>query len=190
MHTETGNLKALEGERLDSIVDASVDYFGKYGYKGARTSDIARAAGMSKSALFFYFKNKRHLYEYVVDAVYEKAVGWIVDDRFWEIFFLKHTHAMYSSIPWKWLIGWGSKGCATSEYGRSLMRRMMEGYAKREYVDLAAHEYRALAEAVEASLPYEIDCPAMLLCGTRDMAGSCKRYSNEWAKRTAYLSAG
>lgn len=85
MHMEASNLEALDDERLDSIVDASVDYFGKYGYKGAHTSDIAHAAGMSKSALFFYFKNKRHLYEYVVDAVYEKAVGWIVDDRFWEI---------------------------------------------------------------------------------------------------------
>lgn len=102
----------------------------------------------------------------------------------WEISFLKHTHAMYSSIPWKWLISWGSNGCATTEYGRVLMREMMEGYSKREYVDLAAHGYKVLAEAVEAGLPYEADCPSMLLCGTKDRAGSCKRYSKEWTKRT------
>ena len=85
MHAEDSHLDMLDGERLESIVDASVACFGTYGYKGAHTSDIARAANMSKGALFFYFKNKRNLYEYVVNAMYEKAIDWIVDDRFWEI---------------------------------------------------------------------------------------------------------
>lgn len=79
-----GNLEALDGAKKASIVDAAVRYFGKYGYKGAHTADIARAAGMSKSALFFYFRNKRSLYEYVVDVVYEKAVEWVIDDGFWQ----------------------------------------------------------------------------------------------------------
>ncbi len=30
------------------------------------------------------------------------------------------------------------------------MHQMMEGYAERKFVDLAAHGYRALADAVEA----------------------------------------
>lgn len=79
------NLDTLDEAKRASIVDASVKYFGTYGYKGAHTADIARAAGMSKSALFFYFRNKRSLYEYVVDVVYEKAVEWVIDDGFWEI---------------------------------------------------------------------------------------------------------
>ena len=102
----------------------------------------------------------------------------------WELFFLHRTHAMYSSIPWKWLLGWGSSGCATSEYGRELMRRMMEGYGKREYVDLAAHGYEAVARAVEAERPYEIGCPTVIVCGTKDMAGSSRRYSRTWAERS------
>lgn len=89
-----GNLTMLDEEREKAIVDASVKYFGKYGYKGARTADIAHAAGMSKSALFFYFRNKRSLYEFVVDVVYEKAVEWVIDDAFWEIddFFDRMLH--------------------------------------------------------------------------------------------------
>lgn len=102
----------------------------------------------------------------------------------WEIAFLKHTHAMYSSIPWKLLRKWGSTGCSTTEYGRALMLAMMDGYAKREYVDLAAHGYKVVAEAIEAQRPYRIDCPAIILCGTKDMAGSSRRYSKNWAERT------
>lgn len=104
----------------------------------------------------------------------------------WEIWFLHHTHAMYASIPWKWLLSWGSNGCATSAYGRALMREMMEGYAEREYVDLAAHGYEAVARAVEANRAYKIDCPAIIVCGTKDMAGSSKRYSRVWAERGGF----
>lgn len=101
----------------------------------------------------------------------------------WELAFLKHTHAMYSSIPWPLLVKWGSGGCSTSEYGRALMREMMEGYSKPEYVDLAAHGYRVLATAVEESQGFEFERPAFLLCGTKDIAGSSKRYNRAWAKR-------
>lgn len=100
----------------------------------------------------------------------------------WELFFLHHTHAMYSSIPWRLLVSWGSSGCATSEHGRVLMRQMMGAYEKDEYVDLAAHGYKAVAQAVQANRPYEIRCPAIIICGTRDMAGSSRRYSRVWAE--------
>lgn len=84
-HNNRDNLEQLDGRRATAIVAASVSVFGSRGYQNARTADIARAAGMSKSALFLYFKNKRTLYEYVVDAVYEKAVAELIDERFWAI---------------------------------------------------------------------------------------------------------
>lgn len=102
----------------------------------------------------------------------------------WEIAALKHTKLMYMSIPWKQLLKLGSEGCATSEYGRNLMREMMSDYGKREYCELTAHGYRALAEAIEADRAYEIDCPALLICGTKDAAGYAKRYNREWKKTT------
>lgn len=102
----------------------------------------------------------------------------------WELAFLKHTHAMCSSIPWSLLLKWGSNGCSTTEHGRALMREMMEGYQKAEYVDLAAHGYYVLATAVEKSQGSEIACPAVLICGAKDGAGSSKRYNKAWAQKT------
>lgn len=97
-----------------------------------------------------------------------------------ELMLLKHAKFMYLSIPWKLLIAWGSAGCATSEYGQALMRKMMESYSKHEYCDLAAHGYRIVAEAVESGRDFDISCPALLLCGTKDMAGSAKSYNKRW----------
>lgn len=102
----------------------------------------------------------------------------------WELAALKHTKFMYLSIPWNLLLKWGSDGCATSAYGRGLMRKMMDDYGKREYCELAGHGYRVLAEAIESDRLYEIDCPALLMCGEKDKAGSVKRYNRAWEKRT------
>lgn len=101
-----------------------------------------------------------------------------------ELWALKRTRAIYQPIPWKILLDIGSRGCATSAYGQELMRRMMGDYSKREYIDLAVCGYGALAEAVLADRPYRIDCPALLVCGERDAAGSARRYNRAWAKRT------
>ncbi len=100
-----------------------------------------------------------------------------------ELWTLKHTRAIYQAIPWKMLLDIGSRGCATSVYGQELMRRMMSDYSKQEYIDLAVCGYRALAEAVLADRPYRIDCPALLICGDRDAAGSAKRYNRAWERR-------
>ena len=80
----------------------------------------------------------------------------------------------------------GTKGIAVTEYGRKLMRDMMMVYdgEKERYAKLAGHGFRMLAKAIEADLPYEITCPALLLCGENDHAGSCIRYSKVWQKNT------
>ena len=55
---------------------------------------------------------------------------------------------------------------------------------KRRYAKLSGHGFRMLAEAMEADLPYEIKCPALLICGEKDQAGSCIRYNRAWHKQT------
>ena len=35
-----------------------------------------------------------------------------------------------------------------------------------------------------AFLPYEIKSPSLLICGTKDHAGSCIRYNREWHRKT------
>lgn len=99
----------------------------------------------------------------------------------WEVAFLRHTKGMYLAIPWALLKPWGAYGAATTKQGRAGMRAFMDSYEKREYCDLAAHGYRMLADAVEARRPYEIDCPALLLCGEKDHAGDVRPFNRKWA---------
>lgn len=98
----------------------------------------------------------------------------------WEVKFLRHTKGMYQAIPWAMLKPWGAWGAATTEHGRANMRSFMGSYTKREYVDLAAHGYRALADAVEADRTYDIGCPALLLCGEKDHAGDVRPFNRRW----------
>ena len=103
-----------------------------------------------------------------------------------ELWMLRKTETMYYWYPWKALLRSGSNGVATSEYGRKLMRDMMMVYDgdKKRYSQLAGHGFRILADAMEADLPYEIKCPAMLICGKQDHAGSCIRYNKAWHRNT------
>lgn len=100
------------------------------------------------------------------------------------IWMLKHTEWIYRMYPWKALVRDGAKGCAETEYGRNLMREMMLVYDYERYVKLVSHGYRILAEAIEADLSYEIKCPAVLICGEKDRAGSARAYNKKWAKET------
>ena len=100
-----------------------------------------------------------------------------------EIWLLKRTEGMYRAFPWNSLKKIGAEGCAVSGYGRRLMRSFLDSYTKDEYCKLSGHGMKLLAEAMEADLPYEIDCPVILICGEKDRAGSAKSYNRRWAKR-------
>ena len=100
-----------------------------------------------------------------------------------EIWLLKRTEPMYRAFPWNTLKRIGADGCAVSRYGRKLMRGFLDSYTKDEYCKLSGHGMKLLAEAMEADLPYEIDCPVILICGEKDRAGSAKSYNRRWAKR-------
>lgn len=99
-----------------------------------------------------------------------------------EIWLLKRMEPVYAHYPWKWLLKSGAEGVAKTDYGRSLMREMMLTYDgnQKRYAQIAGHGYRILAAAMEKNLPYEIKCPALLMCGTQDHAGSCIRYNKAW----------
>ena len=103
-----------------------------------------------------------------------------------EIWLLKRMEPVYRHYPWKWLLKSGTNGVATSEYGRALMREIMMTYDgdQARYAKLSGHGFRILAEAMEADLPYRIKCPALLICGEKDHAGSCIRYNKAWHRKT------
>ena len=103
-----------------------------------------------------------------------------------EIWLLKRMEPVYRHYPWKSLVKAGTNGVAVSEYGRDLMRRIMMTYDgdQERYAKISGHGFRMLGEAMEADLPYEIRCPALLVCGDQDHAGSCIRYNRAWHEKT------
>ena len=103
-----------------------------------------------------------------------------------EIWLLKRMEPVYRHYPWKSLLKTGTNGVAESEYGRKLMHEIMMTYDgdQERYAKLSGHGFQMLAEAMEADLPYELKCPALLICGEKDHAGSCIRYNKAWHKET------
>ncbi len=100
-----------------------------------------------------------------------------------EIWALRKTEPMYRAFPWKSLRALGSKGCSVTPYGRALMESFLDAYTKDEYCRLSGHGMKMLADAMAADLPYAIDCPAILICGEKDNAGSAKSYNRRWAAK-------
>ena len=103
-----------------------------------------------------------------------------------EIWLLKRMEPVYRLYPWRSLLRTGTDGVAETPYGRELMRSMMMVYDgdKDRYARLSGHGMKMLAEAMEADLPYELRCSALLICGEKDRAGSAKRYNKAWHKKT------
>lgn len=103
-----------------------------------------------------------------------------------ELWLLKRMEPVYRHYPWRSLLRSGTRGVATSAYGRALMHDIMMVYDgdQARYAKLSGHGFRMLAEAMEADLPYAIPCPALLICGERDRAGSCIRYNRAWHERS------
>ncbi|MDO4942564.1 MAG: alpha/beta hydrolase [Lachnospiraceae bacterium] len=101
-----------------------------------------------------------------------------------EIWLLKRMEPIYRLYPWKALLKSGVNGCAVSAYGRKLMHNIMMTYDgdQERYAKIAGNGFKILAEAIEADLPYKIECPALLICGEKDQAGSTKRYNRAWHK--------
>lgn len=98
-----------------------------------------------------------------------------------ELWLMRHAEPMYRTFPWRVLLKSGPKGCCETEQGRRQMLEMMQGYGKGEYCRLAGHGYRMLAEAIASGRRYDIPCPALLLCGERDRAGSTRSYNRRWS---------
>lgn len=55
----------LPDEKRSAIINAAFRVFSKHGYKKSPMNEIAAEAGISKSLLFYYFKNKKELYLYL-----------------------------------------------------------------------------------------------------------------------------
>ncbi|MCA9568259.1 MAG: TetR/AcrR family transcriptional regulator [Myxococcales bacterium] len=66
-----------EGERRAQILRASRSVFVEKGYLAARVQDIARRAGLSKGAVYFYFASKRDLFMALVAEEHENTYSFL-----------------------------------------------------------------------------------------------------------------
>ncbi len=98
-----------------------------------------------------------------------------------ELWLMRHSEPMYRAFPWRMLLKSGPKGCCETEHGQRQMLEMMQGYTQDEYCRLAGHGYRMLADAIASDRRFDLPCPALLLCGQRDQAGSTRNYNRRWA---------
>ena len=58
---------SLPEEKQQAIINAGYRVFSRNSYKNSPMSEIAEAAGISKSLLFHYFLNKKELYLFLWD---------------------------------------------------------------------------------------------------------------------------
>ena len=60
-----GMVRVPPVERLRAVAEAATMVFGRQGYRGTRTADVAAAAGMSSGSVFTYVESKEALFHLV-----------------------------------------------------------------------------------------------------------------------------
>lgn len=61
-------------EREVSILNAAFEAFATYGYRRTAMDDIARGAGLSRTALYQYYRNKEEIFRSLSQAYFNQAV--------------------------------------------------------------------------------------------------------------------
>ncbi|MEH7826573.1 TetR/AcrR family transcriptional regulator [Gemmobacter denitrificans] len=64
----------VSADRQDSILDAAFHAFATYGYRRATMEDIARGAGISRTALYVHYRNKEDILRRLVLRFFEQAL--------------------------------------------------------------------------------------------------------------------
>lgn len=73
--------KGLDGEKQQKILDAALQEFAEHGYEKASTNRIVKEAGIGKGMLFYYFRSKKDLYEYLT----EYSLDFMVEKYFYRV---------------------------------------------------------------------------------------------------------
>ncbi len=67
-----------EAERRSQILDAARALFVERGYLAARVEDIAKKAGLSKGAVYFYFPSKKAIFEALAEQEYARTITFLL----------------------------------------------------------------------------------------------------------------
>lgn len=65
----------VSAERKDLILNTAEDVFSERGFDEARMDDIAERAGLSKGAIYWYFKKKDDIIAALLDRVFRRSIN-------------------------------------------------------------------------------------------------------------------
>jgi AcrR family transcriptional regulator len=63
----------IREDRMKAIINATIRVYASKGYLGAQMDDIAKEAGLAKGLLYYYFKSKPELFQFVFKKLMEQA---------------------------------------------------------------------------------------------------------------------
>ena len=66
--------------RRQLIVDAALQHFMHYGFKGASLEEIAHAAGVSRPALYHHFASKEDLFRAIAAALHDQVIAKVMQE--------------------------------------------------------------------------------------------------------------
>jgi len=81
------------------ILKSALELFLKNGYDKTAMNDIAAKAGISKPAIYHYFKSKQELAEQVVEFFHERVTAWSREKTSKLSTFKEHLRFFITSIP-------------------------------------------------------------------------------------------
>jgi AcrR family transcriptional regulator len=77
-----GRAIAERGKETEArVLDAAELVFAQLGFNGARTQEIAEAAGVTKAMIHYYFDSKERLYRAVLDRILFELIKLVQDVR-------------------------------------------------------------------------------------------------------------
>ena len=79
----TKNFEKISDEKKEQIITKGIEIFSKFSFVEARTDLITHEAGISKGLLFYYFGNKKDLYEHLIGFVLNKLFDEITAQIDW-----------------------------------------------------------------------------------------------------------
>ena len=66
-------------EARERIINAAIELFSQKGYDATRVNDIANAANVNKALIYYYFKSKQDILDYMVDSLLNNTVSYALD---------------------------------------------------------------------------------------------------------------
>lgn len=66
-------------EAKERIIDASIKLFSEKGFDATRVNEIAEAANVNKALIYYYFKSKEEILDYLVNALFDSVTSLVTD---------------------------------------------------------------------------------------------------------------